>query len=511
MGIRMRRRFGIDRAGRSLIAAGIALVVVPGLLLACQRTEAGDEPAPGVLVIAIDGLRADHVGCYGYDRPTTPTLDRLADEGVIFTQAFANSPALLPSHVSLLTGCEPFVARRYLPAEIETTIERRWRVPAAVPHLAVEFLAHGYDTAAFVDHPQLSPVYGFDPGFEKYVEATGKDVGAAHLTMQLVQWLREVDRDRPWFAYLHLHDLERSWAKPDPVWEAYFTPRPGLEDVPPVGATDSTFFAVPFSRWRGGSRSIGEYEAQYDGHLRRLDESLERLFGSMITTGRLASTTIAVVGSHGIQFGEAGMILAGGRYSMADLHVPLVIRPRAGLEGARVGGSVVDSLASLSDLAPTLLELSALTVPRGTHGISQLPELLGSGPATPRRRFAFASCGIQDGGVRIGERLCYEFLLPGEAEEPLYRRSWLGVSEAPTGNKQIRFYDRVAHPYPPLEAGLREGTPQEFASYSEAAVAWYKDMEFVRTALQPTSLFTEPVAPEKVRELQARGLLVEDL
>ncbi|MEW6072138.1 MAG: sulfatase [Planctomycetota bacterium] len=502
----MARRWGIARRGT--ILRGLGPGAAAGILLAaCGRVAAGTDAAPGVLVIAIDGLRADHVGAYGYDRPTTPTLDRLAAEGLHFAQAFANSPSLLPSHVSLLTGGEPFVARRYLPAEIDLAVERRWHLPAAVPRLAVEFLAHGHDTAAFVDHPHLAPVFGFDVGFERYVESAGKEAGATHLCGELMEWLRGVARDRPWFAYLHLHDLERAWSAPDPAWERYFPPRPGMEDVPPVGTTDDVFFAVPFSRWRGGSRSLGEYEALYDGHLRRLDEAIDRLLGSLAATRRLDSTTIVVVGSHGVQFGEAGMLLAAGRYSMADLHVPWILRPRPGLALAHPPGAAIETLASLSDLAPTLLELAGIAVPRGMHGVSQAAEVTGPSPERARRTYAFASCGIQEGGVLVGERYCYEFLLPGEVETPILRRSWFGEGEGHEAARQIRFYDRLAHPFPSLGEGLREGTPAEFRTFVDAAVLWYEDMELLRRVLQPRSVSAEPVSPEKVERLREKGLL----
>ncbi len=497
-------------------AWGVLVAVTAGAFFAsCRRAEAGSDTAPGVLIIAIDGLRADHVGCYGYDRPTTPTLDRLAEDGLLFEEAYTNSPSLLPAHVSLLTGCEPFVARR-LPTEIDFTVERRWHVPEAVPHLAVEFLAHGYETAAFVDHPYLAPVFGFPVGFERYVQSDHEAdsdegrAGADYLTMQLVQWLRGIGRDEPWFAYLHLHDLERSWSRPHPRWERFFEERDGMDDVPPVGATDSVLFAIPYSRWRGGSRSLGEYEAQYDGHLRGLDDDLERLFGSLDTTGRYDSTTIVVVGSHGIQFGEAGLYLSGGRYSLADIHVPWILRPRQGLSEVD-GGTVVRHLASLSDVAPTVLELAGLEPPKGTHGISHAGHVLGQAPGEPLRRFAYSSCGIQDGGVLVGPRLCYEFLLPGEAEDSLYRRSWFGEGEEHQRETCVRFYDRSLNPFPPLGELQREGTPEEFDAFKIAAFRWYDDMKYVRKILHATALFGDPVPPEKVKELQENGLLVEDL
>jgi arylsulfatase A-like enzyme len=503
-------------SGISGWALAASLAIAPSAV-ACRQSSAASTAAPGVLIVAIDGLRADHVSCYGYERPTTPNLDRLADGGVVFEETFANSPSLLPSHVSLLTGCEPFVARRHLLAGVDDTVERRWLVPESVPHLAVEFLAHGYDTAAFVDHPRLAPVFGFTTGFEVYEEsdadpdAPRDQVGAPWLTAKLVQWLRGVDRDRSWFAYLHLHDLERSWSRPDPHWERFFSKRDGMEEVPPVGVTDSVFFAIPFSRWRGGSRSMGEYEAQYDGHLRGLDENLERLFGSLSTTGRLEETTIAVVGTLGIQFGEAGRILAGGRYSMADIHVPWILSPGRSVATSLPPGGRISDLASLSDVAPTLLELSGLPVPRGIHGISQAPLLLGPVPETPLRPLAFSSCGIQDGGVVIGKRWCYEYLLPGRTEDALFRRSWFGENEEHEGEPRLRFYDRITDPFPSLSETAQASHPVEFEVYQEAAMSWFAEMEEVRKVVQATALFSDPLPRERVEALQRKGLLIEDL
>ena len=115
-----------------------------------------EGPARGVLLIGIDGLRADHLAAYGYDRDTMPALEGLAGEGVRFTQMFSSSPVLIPAHISLLTGSHPGIARRFMRGELEGLDERRWRIPGRVSHLAVEFLASRYATAAFVDSPLLS-------------------------------------------------------------------------------------------------------------------------------------------------------------------------------------------------------------------------------------------------------------------------------------------------------------------------------------------------------------------
>src|SRR5262245_6851668 len=123
----------------------------PLAMLAACGSRTAEGVGPGVLVIGVDALRADHLAVHGYDRDTSPVLTSLAQEGVRFEQAFTSAPQLIPAHVALLTGCEPSVARRFLAPEFEGLNERRWQIPARVPRMAVEFLAAGYATAAFVD------------------------------------------------------------------------------------------------------------------------------------------------------------------------------------------------------------------------------------------------------------------------------------------------------------------------------------------------------------------------
>ena len=494
---------------RCIGAAPVALALFLGGAGSCARAPAGGH-GQGVLVIAIDGLRADHVSALGYDRPTTPSLDALARDGVLFAQAFASSPSLLPSHASLLTGCEPTVARRFLPNEFEGLKENRWRIPPRVPHLAIELLSAGYATAAFLDDALLEPVHGFGPGFQVHQflsEDSAQDWEGrqpARLVDHLLLWLRPLPSQRPWFAYLHISELERFWPTPDKDWDGYFQPRPELNRVPPVGNTDSVFFAVPRSRWRGGPRLLSQYEASYDGHLRAIDAELERLFASLRRLGRFERTTILVVGTYGIQFGEAGLYACGGRYSMADLHVPWILRPSQEQECTR--GRVTQALVSLLDVAPTVLELEGLAIPPGMHGVSEAACAGPREPAGSAREFAFASCGVQEGCALIGQRYCLEYLVPAGTEDAQLRRSWFGDWVEPSLDPSLRFYDRLATPYPPLTAGLRTGPDEEFERFRNKAAEWLRDMNEVRVHLQAVA-GSSPLDEAALQRLRDKGYL----
>jgi arylsulfatase len=461
--------------------------------------------ASGVLLIAVDGLRADHLGAYGYDRETSPLLGQLASAGVRFEEVFASAPVLIPAHAALLTGCDPSLARRFLAPEFEGLSERRWRVSERVPHLAVEFLAAGYATAAFVEHELLAESFGFARGFQRYElldPSTAEHWEGPQDTRVIehfLQWLRRLPASHPWFAYLHLHELERSWSAPTPSSEGYFQPRPELAQVPPVASTDAAFFAVPRTRWRGGARTLGQYEAAYDDQIRRLDGKLERLCASLRHAGRFEATTLHVLGSFGLQFGEAGMILASGRYSRADLGVPWIVRPRAGLDAAR--GRSVPGLVSTLDVAPTVLALEGLAVPPGTHGLSQADAVRRSDGTVAERSFVFASCGLQEGCAVIGEHHVLEYLAPLGTADAQLRRSWSGAWSERGMQPSLYFYDRRRTPYPPLTE-WRAGHDAELAPYRAAALEWLRDMNQLRQLLHapPGASGLDEAALERLRE-----------
>lgn len=474
-------------AGSSLSFARAFALCLACIAAACgARSSTG--VAPGVLLLVVDELRADHLGAYGYDRDTTPGLDELAREGLRFEQVFASAPLLIPAHVAVLTGCEPGVARRFLGREFEGLNERRWGIPARAPRLAVEFLAAGYATAAFVDHERLSAGYGFGLGFQRYEildKASAEDWEGPPSTRPVdhfLKWLGTVPPSRPWFAYVHLNQLERSWSEPNNGSEGYFQPRPELAYIPPVANTDSVFFAVPRSRWRGGVRSLGQYEAAYDDQIRGIDAEIERLCASLRRQGRYEATSLHVLGTCGLQFGEAGMILSSGRYSLADLAVPWILRPRAGLDAALA--RCVPGLVSTLDVAPTLLALEGLAVPRDMRGRSQAAALREPATAGTARPFVFASCGLQEGCAVIGASHVLEYLFPRGTADAQLRRSWTGEWSDLAMQPRLNLYDRKRTPAALLEGEESLMREAELPAYRAAAVEWLRQMNDMRLALQ---------------------------
>lgn len=492
---------------RPRLLAGAAALLAAFASGACG-SRAKQGVGPGVLLVAVDGLRADHLGCYGYDRDTSPLLDALAREGVRFAEVFASAPLPIPAHAALLTGCEPIQSRRFIAPEFEGQNERSWHLPERLPRLAVEFLAAGRATAAFVEHELLTEGYGFALGFQRYelLDPLGAQSWEGPQDERVVEhfltWLRALPPGKPWFAYLQLNHLERLWSE-RPAEEGYFTPRPELAVVPPLASTDSVFFAVPRTRARGGLRSLGQHEAAYDDEIRRVDAEIGRLLANLRRLGRDAATTLSVVGTYGQQFGEAGLYLSSGCYSVADLHVPWILRPAG--ESSALRGTSPGGIVSTLDVAPTLLALAGLARPPLVHGRSQAEAARGAAPEAPERRFVFASCGLQEGCAVIGARNVLEYLVPLSSGDAQLRRSWTGIWSPRSLQPRLLFYDRRATPFPHLADGWKE-PDAELAPLRTAAVEFLADMNDLRIALQsPRGI--KKLDETSLERLRARGYL----
>jgi hypothetical protein len=170
-------------------ALGVALLL-PGCQPAVPRH---------LILISIDTLRADHLGCYGYERPTSPAIDAMAEEGVVFDDASATSPWTLPSHASLLTGLYP---RRH-----GATAPNHALADDAV-HLAAWLKRHDFRTAAVVNSPWLK-THGLREGFDDfvYVPPVAGDRRPSRVTELALLRLRHLDRQTPFFLFLHYYDV----------------------------------------------------------------------------------------------------------------------------------------------------------------------------------------------------------------------------------------------------------------------------------------------------------------
>jgi arylsulfatase A-like enzyme len=337
-----------------------------GLLLACGVAAAlhcggpGEQGAgpPNLLLITLDTVRADRLGCYGYGRGTTPVLDALAARGTLFEQATASSAVTPVSHASIFTGLYPYRTRlRSLHGGAGYALPEEQRT------LAELLAARGYATAGFVSAFPATRHYGLDQGFQTFdqdFESSGGavvdergvvDTGSAQrradaTTDRALAWLDGLGRE-PFFAWVHYFDVH------DPI---LLPPEEYLARFVPAGASHKD-----------------RLRAIYDAELAFLDAQIGRLLDRVEELGLRDRTIVVVVGDHGEGLGDHRWWGHGILYQ-EQLRVPMLV---AGLPPVRT--QRVPTTVRTVDLVPTLVELLKLPpLEVALDGQSLGPALAGS-------------------------------------------------------------------------------------------------------------------------------------
>ncbi len=329
--IRLRRATAVG-----LIAAALAGA---GLLLARSersRTWFAAKAPKNLLLVSIDTLRADHLGCYGYAGAQTPRLDALARSGLRFARATTVMPLTLPAHSSLMTGT--------FPAWHGVRDNGGFYLGEDQATLAETLRDRGFRTGGFVSSFVLDHRWGIAQGFEKFFDnfdlekfgdAIGMDViqrPGSETVDQALSWL-SAERERPFFAWVHLYDPHAPYEAPEPF------------------------------RSRFPATMIGGYDAE----IATADAQLGRLLDALEAEGRLKDTLVMVTGDHGEMLGEHGEPTHGFFIYDAATHIPVIVA------GPGVPVREVPEQIRIVDLMPTALELLGVAAPRQVQGVSLMP------------------------------------------------------------------------------------------------------------------------------------------
>jgi arylsulfatase A-like enzyme len=405
-----------------------------------QRTAA---QSPNVLVIVVDTLRRDHLSTYGYTRPTSPRIDRIASQGAVFEKAFTPAPWTLPAHASLFTGLYPAT---HLTDSGET------RLDPSVPTLAAALQASGYRTASFVANAWVTAATGLDRGFDRveFFGADGligssfirlaterllmvlnlngaRDTGGRALTARLSEWIRESKAsDKPFFAFANYMEAHEPYGTvPDSYFSSYLDApvsstigRQWLRDTPvflcsPCSTQAASNAADGLTcvndRWDVSARRQADATALYDAGIRFIDDQIGAIDDLIAQLGILDNTLVIVTGDHGESLGEHDTFGHGALLYNEVLRVPLVVRyPKAFTAGSRV-----DTPVSLLDIFPTVQEIAGLPGIRGLQGNSlRDQEALAGRPArvfgqyapVPERVWRTAGTRLQCDYHRAGRR-----------------------------------------------------------------------------------------------------------
>ncbi len=332
-----------------LAAASLSLCVLSPL--SCSKPlDRGtpDKEVRNVILVSIDTLRADHLGCYGYGRNTSPFIDEMASRGAIFLNAFSSSSWTVPAHATMFTGLDPLVhgALRYPHAT---------RLPNAYSTLAEILSAQGFRTAAFTGGGYVSPAFGLTQGFQVF------STRGRHFEANLpdaLQWVR-LNRNERFFLFLHGYNVHKPY-KPPPPYNTLFSE--GYK-----GGYDTENFQP--DKPRPSAEDLRFVISQYDGEIRYADDQLRHFFGELEITGALADTVVIVTSDHGDEFYEHGGV--DHIHTLYDelLRVPLVVAG-PGIRATRFKGQV-----GLIDLVPTVLGLLRLDSKEPVQGSDLSPFL----------------------------------------------------------------------------------------------------------------------------------------
>ncbi len=285
----------------------------------------GQGQKQNILLITIDTIRFDRISLHNKKFVKTPNIDKLGEESIVFTRAFAHTPLTLPSHANILTGMTPLYHG--------ISDNNRFRLDDKFLTIAEHLKSFGYETGAFVGAFVLSRYFKLDQGFGHYSEPEkGNELIARDVIVPATEWLEK--RNKPWFLWVHLWDPHTPYNPPEPFKT--------------------------------------EYSADpYSGEVAYTDSQLGFLFDFLSKKGLLKKTIIVLTGDHGEALGDHGETEHGYFAYNETIHIPLIIY-KDSLKPVSIKKNV-----SHIDIFPTICDLAGVKKPGDLQGTSLIPLMQG--------------------------------------------------------------------------------------------------------------------------------------
>jgi arylsulfatase A-like enzyme len=367
-----------------------------------------------VLLIAIDTLRADHLGCYGYQRNTSPSLDALARQSVLFEKFYTPAVPTQPSYTTMYTGQYP-ITHGIVSHGGEVSLSER------APFLPELLQRAGYTTCAVDSMRAMKP--WFARGYEFYIDpssrlshrhaATCEDVNSRSLP-----WLRQHAEEK-FFLFVHYWDPHTPYLPPQRYRDLFYRGDP----TDPARDTLAPLRKQPFGEWwlQGWLSEFpqplrdAEYVvAMYDGEIRYADDGAGALLGALEDTGIADDTLVIVFSDHGENMYHHGIFFDHHGLYEGAIHCPLIVR----WPGRAPAGRRVPHLVQHTDLAPTILRACGLEPPAAIEGTSLLPLITGDSDAPLYDRLITQECSWQaKWALRTDE---YKFILSRDQGRDLH-------------------------------------------------------------------------------------------
>jgi arylsulfatase A-like enzyme len=377
-----------DPAGRA--APRSAILPIPGMAIplllgaailhGCGPLPRAPVARPNVLLITVDTLRPDRLGCYGYGRPTSPHIDALARRGVIFRRATTAAGRTVQSFPSILTGVYPMVHGLRYEGQSSDILADRLTLTRLLKDGGYDSFAvtQGLNVGLHRDFDMYDPDIYLDPQGNKIYLPARNDRGASK---KAIQWLRgRAGARRPFFLWMRYIAPHWPYDAPAPYTEMFDPSYRGPHAFNDERAPGAERGDIVFGLTRLPAREVEHASAHYDGEVAYSDRAIADLLEAVAGQGLLDRTLVVLTADHGESLGEHDYFFEHGAYLYEPtVRVPLVFV----LPGALPAGRIVEAQARTIDIVPTVLELAGLPLPDGIQGVSLVARARGGreGPA----------------------------------------------------------------------------------------------------------------------------------
>ncbi len=412
------------------------------------------DSKPNILLISIDSLRADHLGCYGYEHPTSPNIDTLAEEAELCERLICPGIPTMPSYTTLYTGQHP-ITHGIVAHPCKNELDKK------APFLPQLFLQAGYTTCA-VDSLMRSRIW-LGRGYEFYIDPSIRHtllylaVTCEDINAKAIPWLR-AHSNEPFFLFIHYWDTHWPFNPPELYRELFYKGNPTDPNnhsldawwKHPLGAAAKDTWL----RTENGLITDADYVvALYDQEIRYLDNGIGEIIAALDELGLAENTIVMLTADHGESMTEHGIFFEHHGLYDCTIRVPLIVR----WPGRIRGGGHLPHILQMSDIAPSLLEAARLPVPEAMEGRSFWKLLTGEEKEGGHKKVISLECTWQaKWSMRTEE---YKFILAREPD--LY------------GNPRWELYDLMGDPQE--EHNIAEEQPEIASDKEKELEGWIND------------------------------------
>lgn len=438
-------------------------------------------PKPNIILFSIDTLRADHLGCYGYEKNTSPYIDGFAKNAVFFENAISQSAHTAPSHMSLFTALMPDVHQ----IGNFDNLGGENKLSPKITTLAQILKDQGYLTAAVHGGGNVGKRQGFNRGFDLYLKTFRENSATPEKLPDEIQQAiaKSKKEEKPLFLFLHHYFCHSPYVYAPKAYRLHFLDKKvkglpvGLEDLQKGGDLHTSFWQNVNLRNPEHRRHI---VSLYDGEVYFSDYLFNKVIKLLKENGYYDNSFVILISDHGEEFNEHGG-RGHGRLFIEHLHVPLIVKFPSG----KYGGTSIKELVRLVDIMPTLFELLDIPIDFKIQGVSFLPLIIKQGNYNPL--IVSHSVNSRD-GIRF------------------YKDGYVYSKEMNKANKQFweRLYDFQKDPKE--QHNLSNEKPPVMAKMREIAKDLLKDKNRFAD-LMPQKGGNSPEKPDKklLKQLKALG------